>query len=546
MIKTNIVDKIYWILGAIFLGIYFWIISQNTLNIPRWDDFDVFFRFLCDYLESSSFPERLKLIFEQHNVHRITFTKVIGLLSYWLTGKINLTAFIIIGNLFLLGIGAMFFKFLREKKNAGIFALMIILLLLNGQNFETSTWAMAGLANVGTLFLSMLSIYFVLRPTKTYFITGLILSVITIFSNGNGMCLFPAVLLSLFLQKRTKDLTWFAIVAGIAVIGYFFNLKLNTEHGSHYIPDIIKAFCSLLGGNLWLPSVKIVAFLWGLFVFGTYVLALVGKFYKKNIVWFTFFTFMLLTAAMIALNRPVDEIAPLRYRIFCCMGTILTAMFYFENRKIRHIYTFRWFKFTIPFVMMFSIFCSLLYLDRKQNNSEFLKISTYNWQRNKSGLHYYNTSGADISALQKAEISNIYKMPRLPLKNIASTVEITVNKWQNHNSRIFYNIDYMEETSEYVLIKGWTYTDEMGMDFTDICLWLFNENQNIKIHPYAERRYELPFSRTILENCGFFAVIPKAALLQGSYNVGIEIQKRYIVPIKKSIKSIDTDIKVQI
>ncbi|MDR3366479.1 MAG: hypothetical protein LBO71_05895, partial [Prevotellaceae bacterium] len=115
-----------------------------------------------------------------------------------------------------------------------------------------------------------------------------------------------------------------------------------------------------------------------------------------------------------------------------------------------------------------------------------------------------------------------------------------------HNSRISYNIDYIEETSEYVLIKGWAYTDEMSMDFTDISLYLFNENQNIKVRPYAERRYELPFNITIKENCGFFAVIPKAMLPQDDYNVGIEIQKRYIVPVKKSTKSIDTDIQVQI
>jgi hypothetical protein len=88
----------------------------------------------------------------------------------------------------------------------------------------------------------------------------------------------------------------------------------------------------------------------------------------------------------------------------------------------------------------------------------------------------------------------------------------------------------------------------MGMDFTDINLWLFNENQNIKIHPYAERRYEIPDSLTLAvkENCGFFAVIPQTALPKVGYNLGIEIQRRYIIPIKKSTKSTETDIQVQI
>jgi hypothetical protein len=546
--KANVSNKIYWGLGIVFLGIYFLVICLNTYNIPRWDDFSIFLQFLCDYVESSSFTEKFGLVFEQHNEHRIAVARIAGFLYYRLTGEINFVALIIIGNLFLLGIGIIFLKSLKQKENAGIFALMTVLLLFNGQNFETGTWAIALFANVGTLFLLMLSIYFVLQPGKPYFITGLILSVISIYSNGHGICLLPAVLLSFFLQRKTKNLMWFAIVTGIAVICYFFNWEFhNVENASasRYIPDIITSFFCFLGGSLWLPSAKFIAFFCGLFIFGTYVLALAGKFYKKNIVWFTFFTAMIIAAAMVSLSRNPNAIAPLRYRIFCCIVAILTVMFYFENREIRHIRTLRWIRLAMPFVMMFSIFSSLLYLDRKQKDSEFLKVSTYNWQHSKSGLHYAS-SHAPVATLQRAEDLHIYTMPKLPLKDLASTVETTGNKWQNHSSRIFHSIDYIDETDEYVLIKGWAYTDGTGMDFTDISLWLFNENQNIKIHPYAERRYELPFSLTVNENCGFFAVIPKAALPQGSYNLGIEIQKKYIVPIKKSVKSIDTDIQVQI
>ncbi|MDR2691885.1 MAG: hypothetical protein LBB73_06250 [Dysgonamonadaceae bacterium] len=327
--KTISIDKIYWALGAAFLGVYFWIIYQNTYNIPRWDDFDVFFQFLCDYLDSSTLKEKLALIFEFHGPHRIVFTRLIALLSHCIIEKVNITAFIIIGNLFMLGIGVMFFVFLRQRKNAGIFALMIVLLLFNGQNYETNTWAMAGLANVGTLLLAMLSAYFMMQPAKPEFITGIVLSILTVFSNGNGMCLFPAVLFSLLLQKQRKELLWVAGIVGIVVICYFLNLRweLNNEH-SLRISAIVTGFFYFLGGNVWLPSVKIIALLWGLFIFATYVWAFVGGFYRKNIIWFTFFTFMLLTAAMAVLNRPAEEIAPLRYRIYCCMGTITSLKKY--------------------------------------------------------------------------------------------------------------------------------------------------------------------------------------------------------------------------
>jgi hypothetical protein len=543
--KTAITDKIYWSLGFLFLGFYFWIIYQNTYNIPRWDDYPVFFQFLCDYIDSTSIAEKLALIFKSHGLHRLIFTKLIVLLSYGITGKINITAFIVIGNLFLLGIGAMFFIFLRKKENAGIFALMIILLLFNGQNFETSTWAMAGLANVGVQLLTMLSIWFILRPTKSGFITGLVLSVITIFSNGNGMCLFPAVLFSFFLQKRKKEMLWFSIVAGSAVICYFLDFNWTPDSNklelSHRISVGIMSFFNFLGGNLWLPSAKIIAFLMGLFVFATYIWAFSGKFYRKNIVWFTFFTFMLLTSLMLTLNRNTGEI-PLRYRIYCCMGTILTAMFFFENQEVLHIT--RWFKYTVPPVMLFSLFCSILYMDKAKKDSEFKKISTYNWYQSKSGLHTLPDFG--VAALPKIEALHIYTMPKIPIEELAVTTKIIADEWQNRHSHISYHIDFIEETSEgYVLIKGWAYTDEMSMDFTDIFLWLFNGEQQIKVHPYFERRYDIASSLTIMENCGFYAIIPKAGLPQGNCRLGIEIQKRYIVPVKKSVKSIETEIQIK-
>lgn len=546
MLNNNRINKFYWLLAALFSGIYFWMVCQYTYNIPCWDDFDVFFRFLCDYNEESSFAEKFKLLLDQHNVHRIVPTKFIGLMSYWTTGGVNLSFFILIGNLFLLGIGIMFFMYVREKKEAGMFMLLTVLLLFNGQNLETSTctWAMASIANAGSLLLAMLSIYFVLQKDRKYFVSGIVLSVITVFSNGNGMCLLPAVTFSLFLMNRRKELMLFSIVIGIAVASYFIDLRFSAGTERNSIPDIAVNFLHFLGGNFWLPSAKIFAFCWGLFVCFTYVFAFVRKSYKTNIVWFSFFTFMLLTAAMVALNRPYGEVAALRYRIYCCMPTILTIMFYYENRKALHLS--RWFKYIVTPVMLFSIFSTLLYSTKHENNREFLRTSTYNWQRDKSGLSYFNTSGTDIVALKRAESAGIYTMPVLPMKELESEVITNGKNVSVPNISITYHIDYVDETSDYLLIKGWAYTEEMSMDFTDIFLWLRNGEENIKIVPYAERRYDVPGSLNIRENCGFFAAIPKARLPKGSYNLCIEIQKRYIVPVKKSAKYADTDQQISI
>jgi hypothetical protein len=275
----------------------------------------------------------------------------------------------------------------------------------------------------------------------------------------------------------------------------------------------------------------------GVFIFVTYIIALAGKFYQKNRLWFTFFTFVLSMAAMVSFNRVVDFI-PLRYRIYCCMGILLTVMFYFENREVFHLS--RWFKFILPLVMLFSIINSLLYLDKRERDTESLKISACNWQRNRSYFYYFPTlDGSDI--LKKAEAAGIYFMPEFPMEKIASTVEITGEKWQNRHSTISYYIEFVEETNGYVLIKGWAWPAEISAfvmeDFADIRLWLFNEECHILIHPYLEKRFDF----TNRQTGGFFAIIPRAKCPQGIYKLGIEMQKRYIFPVKSSATSIETE-----
>jgi hypothetical protein len=522
----------YYILCALFVTVYFVIVFQNTYNIPRYDDFVVFFKFIGDYIDSSSFGEKWELIFSQHGEHRKLLTRLLALLDYWITGKISLSAMIAIGNVFLLGIGSMFILFIKKNADKGLIALAMILLIFNGQVFDTSTWAMGSLQDIGISFFAMLSIYLSINKSassKSAFITGLFLSVFTVFSHGNGMCLLPAVLLSLILQKRTKEATWYGIIVGIAVICYFIHWSRNPGAVSglslERIPVIMMSFLCFLGGNFWIPSLKILSFSFGLFVCFTYLWAIKSKRYKKNFAWFAMLTFMLLTAAMVALNRPVDEIAPLRYRIHCCLITALTVMFYFENKE--DIPLGKYMKWTIIPLILFNVFNTSLYSLKCVKQSEYKKVTAYNWARDKSGLFPDYHFELD-TILLKTEEKHIFNMPKLPLQALSSKIEITAQCPANLHSDIVYHIDYTEKDEEYICIKGYAYTERRSMDFTDIILWLCNDTHGVKVYPYAERRYELPLKTSIQENCGFLAVIPIKDLPQGSDRMFIEIKRRFL------------------
>ncbi|MDR0700223.1 MAG: hypothetical protein LBG28_13570, partial [Tannerella sp.] len=151
--------------------------------------------------------------------------------------------------------------------------------------------------------------------------------------------------------------------------------------------------------------------------------------------------------------------------------------------------------------------------------------------------------------MQKAEKTGIFIMPKIPLSDMASSVDTSSKNWENRNSNIEYNIDFVKEEDDYLLIKGWAYAKETSMNFTDISLYFLSETREIRIHPYFERRYDIfrnnPINKDKVE-CGFFAIIPTNNIPTGSYFLGIEIQKQYIIPVKSSVKSIETDVKLSI
>ena len=78
------------IIPAIF---HLLLIVKLTVNIPRWDDYDVF----LNYLNSTN-KERLHLLFSQHNEHRIAFVRIVAEIMYQLFGRIDFRLLIFFGN----------------------------------------------------------------------------------------------------------------------------------------------------------------------------------------------------------------------------------------------------------------------------------------------------------------------------------------------------------------------------------------------------------------------------------------------------------------
>ncbi|MDR1974131.1 MAG: hypothetical protein LBQ31_05595 [Bacteroidales bacterium] len=557
----------YYALAALLAIVYFVIIAVNTFNVPENDDFGML-KFINDWINASSFSERFDILFVGKGIgyHTLLPMKIILLISYYVFGVINLSFLIFISNLFLIGIVLMLIVFAVRSitvvpSTTPIISLLVTALILNGQNFETSVWAMVGLCNVGTLLWILLAIFFTLRKNLSLFYIGILFSIITVFSNGNGLFILPILVIALLFQKRKRDTLIFAILVGLAVVSYIllnngtFYSNFQTVDASSYLERFsiqsIIAFFTFIGCSAYISaSTSYIAIAIGIVIVATYLyLLFTGKF-KNNLFLFSFFSFMILTAMGVAINRDSQGMADARFRIYGSMFLAIEAVYIIENIKRSKTFDIA----LVCMAVLFNISSTLLCYQRVDKLSENKKASTYLLKRTNKGA-VANLGGEDakiemlkIAMFNNASKSGFFKMPEIPIP-VSAPVSCgsgcaDVTSATNDdvvNNTIECGIDTVLDDKDNVAIRGWAYSKTMSMPFTDIYLQLYNDSSCYEFPTMYQIRPDIIPDRD-KKQCGFFVLISKSDIPADSYFVGIKIRKRFLIPIKSSTQTVRTQI----
>ncbi|WP_332369500.1 hypothetical protein [Spirosoma telluris] len=93
------------LLIPVFVFWYVW--TSYAVNIPKWDD-HVLKAFLYNLDKESSVTGKIYELFRQHNEHRIVYDRIITWLDFHLFGKFSYRHLMVVGNLSLLGLIAIF------------------------------------------------------------------------------------------------------------------------------------------------------------------------------------------------------------------------------------------------------------------------------------------------------------------------------------------------------------------------------------------------------------------------------------------------------
>lgn len=240
----------FWLIASLPIGLFLLIIACYSLNVPWFDDFDPFPDFLREWQRTGDLVTYIKLLFKPNNEHRMVFGKLAALGYYWVTDTLNFTFLHWAGLCFTMGSFAIFIRVFRQNNTPWLYLLPFPFLLFQLQYHMTSLWAITGLQHQPVIFFVCLTSYLLAQKK---FMWAILAGLCANFAMSNGIFVWPAGVVILFLQGSYRSLSLWVAAGLIAVFLYFYGMQtLNNESSFGYFlqhpHETFFGFFTFIGG----------------------------------------------------------------------------------------------------------------------------------------------------------------------------------------------------------------------------------------------------------------------------------------------------------
>ncbi|MBO9614152.1 MAG: hypothetical protein J7619_15710 [Dyadobacter sp.] len=241
---------LFFLVAAVPVVLWMGVILYYSVNLPWYDDFDPFPDFLHKWITSDSFPERLKLLFQPNNEHRMVVGKLATLVYYWATGHLNFTFLHIAAALFTLGTLAVFWRAFKRSGLSAWYFLPVPFLLFQLQYHLIFLWAICGWQHQPVVFFVVLSMFLL---SGKRFGGALLAGVCATYAMSSGIFVWPAGVAVLLLRSQYKQLLVWIFVGAAAVGLYFYGMSAQGNESSFayfakYPHLSVLGFFTFLGG----------------------------------------------------------------------------------------------------------------------------------------------------------------------------------------------------------------------------------------------------------------------------------------------------------
>lgn len=524
---------------------YFYFISNYSFNFPFFDDYDAILGFLKEYILHPELNERLKLLFSQHNEHRIVFDKLIILLQYYLLDQLNFKLFIFFGNLSLiLTLFFLYKSFVFKHRFHYIYLLPISIFFFNFRYYEISFWAMASIQNMWVISFVLLSLYFLFQKKSYSIYLSMFFAMTGTYTSANGLAVFFAGAFVLILNKdffkNIKTILWF-VFGIIMMICYFYDYEKPIGH-----PEIIEPLISaplgfigyifaFLGSAFTEYEVLAICIGVALSLFIIYIT--IKKYYKENPIIYSLIIFLLITSVLTALTRfgfGINQALSSRYSI-CSVLLVVCCYLAFVSMVSR--------KLSILFLTIICLLALLYNLtihykyipDRVAQKKEFdinyaisdnFKKANFDFCWGDSTINYdFKILLKDSDSLGYFKFNYCYD----------SVIINHINEIKNRKTYFSIDINERFSGSNTVFVSGWAFIKQNSSNNTYCNVCIKNQEDNLikylKCEKFLRKDITEVFKSdsTDYDMSGFNASLDITALKPEKYTI-------FIVLINKTTK----------
>ncbi len=203
------------LLPLVIYAVFFEAIALNA-NYVAYDDIHVL-QIIEQWQQAANWYEKLDWLTVGFPEHRIVFTRLVVLLSYWTTGWVNFKNLMIISNLLWISQLGILYQIFKKLRLPLFYFIPFCWILLCVHSFENIFWGTSSLGNFGLLFFVMTAGYFFTQPSPRNLYLALLFSFFATFTYGNGLLTFLIGGFILVLTRRWRDL---------AITGLFFAFSM--------------------------------------------------------------------------------------------------------------------------------------------------------------------------------------------------------------------------------------------------------------------------------------------------------------------------------
>ncbi|MGV3697716.1 hypothetical protein [Flavobacterium sp.] len=545
----------------VFYGLFF----KHTVNAPINDDYQAILDSLNKILNTESLSEKIKILFSQHNEHRIVYDRIWTIISYKLQYNVDFNFLSLIGNLSLLGMAIIFYRRFTALQKPTLLFLTVTVFLFNMTSWENVTFAMATLSNFTVFLFVLISLGFITSDTlgkkRNLYLAFLFLFLAAI-TQGGGLFLIPISLLVLIYKKEYKN----AVIYGVLCLGlialYFYGYQKPpqsmgiVESVVKFKFDIVLFALAFLGNafNYYMVynnpeyscnfTMLVGALFLLLFIYITYT-----KYYKKNLFIYSLMLLLVMSAFVTAVSRTsfgVLTAGSSRYRINGILFFITLFFWFIETRDVKKKpYFYSILAFTIAYFFFINL-RQAQYLSIREKQT-YTGILNYNYGNHEMLNGEKSMVGLYKSILEESKNMDTYNLPdNKQLEAYFPFSENTIIREESGDASaaISNNTENIAKFPDAYVIDGWAYLDGYNTSSQIVYVGIKNTEDVKPIFYIATKykRYDLGpyFRKSNLDDGGYNIRIRESLIKSGENEIWVMVinddQTKIIKSDKKIIK----------